>query len=138
MIVASVPAGAVPGKNTITVSKGASTSNGFTYTVLSGDQNQVIFHVQANTVWGENIYIVGSIPELGNWDPDYSTEAMMCPGYPEWFLPVSLPCGTSFEFKFIRKDASGHVVWESGNNRTFTSAAGSSSTVDTPIYTWQP
>lgn len=138
MIVASVPAGAVPGKNTITVSRGASTSNGFTYTVLSGDQNQVIFHVQANTVWGENIYIVGSIPELGSWDPDYSTEAMMCPDYPEWFLPVSLPCGTSFEFKFIRKDASGNVVWESGSNRTFTSAAGSSSTLDTPIYLWQP
>lgn len=98
-IVTKVPAGAVPGDNNITVTKGSSVSNAFVYSVLSGDQNQIIFHVQANTAMGENIYIVGNIPELGSWDPNNCTEAMLNPNYPEWFLPVSVPAGTQIELK---------------------------------------
>ncbi|MCE0446527.1 hypothetical protein LT493_23400 [Streptomyces tricolor] len=33
---------------------------------------------------------------------------------------MKLPAGTSFEYKYIRKDASGDVTWESGANRTAT------------------
>ncbi len=40
--------------------------------------------------------------------------------YPVWKLDVKLPAGTSFEYKYIRKDASGDVTWESGANRTAT------------------
>ncbi|WP_455711926.1 carbohydrate-binding module family 20 domain-containing protein [Streptomyces bobili] len=43
--------------------------------------------------------------------------------YPVWKLPVDLPAGTSFEYKYIRKDASGNVTWESGANRTATLGA---------------
>ncbi len=134
-IVTSVPSGAIAGDNLITVYQGSTPSNTFVYTVLSGDQNQIIFHVNANTNYGENIYIVGSIPELGSWNTSNCTEAMMCPNYPQWFLPVSVPAGTSFQFKFIKKDASGNVVWESCANRVVTSSSGSSSTMDA-YYTW--
>lgn len=137
MIEALVPAGAQPGENKITVVKGGKVSNAFTYTVLSGDPNQVIFHVNASTNYGENIYIVGSIPELGSWDPKKSTEAMINPEYPHWFLHVSVPAGTTFEFKFIKKDAQGNVTWEGGSNRVFTSSPDSSGTLDTPMYYWQ-
>lgn len=136
MIKTSVPENAIAGENKITVEKRLETSNSFIYKVLSGDQNQVIFHVKADTNWGENLYIVGSLPELGGWNPDQATEALMNPNYPEWFLPVSVPCGSTFEFKFIKKDDKGNITWESGNNRVFTSAAGSAETVDTPVYTW--
>ena len=134
-IVTKVPAGAVPGDNNITVTKGSSVSNAFVYNVLSGDQNQIIFHVQANTAMGENIYIVGNIPELGSWDPDNCTEAMLNPNYPEWFLPVSVPAGTQIEFKFIKKDANGTVTWESGENRVITSSSSSAGSIDTEVYT---
>lgn len=136
-IVTKVPAGAVPGDNNITVTKGSSVSNAFVYNVLSGDQNQIIFHVQANTAMGENIYIVGNIPELGSWDPDNCTEAMLNPNYPEWFLPVSVPAGTQIEFKFIKKDATGAVTWESGENRVITSSSSSAGSIDTEAYTWR-
>lgn len=136
-IVTKVPAGAVPGDNNITVIKGSSVSNAFVYNVLSGDQNQIIFHVQANTAMGENIYIVGNIPELGSWDPDNCTEAMLNPNYPEWFLPVSVPAGTQIEFKFIKKDANGTVTWESGENRVITSSSSSAGSIDTEVYTWR-
>ncbi len=130
-IVTKVPTGVVPGDNNITVTKGSSVSNAFVYNVLSGDQNQIIFHVQANTAMGENIYIVGNIPELGSWDPDNCTEAMLNPNYPEWFLPVSVPAGTQIEFKFIKKDATGAVTWESGENRVITSSSSSAGSIDT-------
>ena len=136
-IVTKVPAGAVPGDNSITVTKGSSVSNAFVYNVLSGDQNQIIFHVQANIAMGENIYIVGNIPELGSWDPDNCTEAMLNPNYPEWFLPVSVPAGTQIEFKFIKKDANGTVTWESGENRVITSSSSSAGSIDTEVYTWR-
>lgn len=134
-IVTTVPYGAFAGDNLITVYQGSTPSNTFVYHVLSGDQNQMIFHVNASTNYGENIYIVGSIPELGSWNTDKCTEAMLCPNYPQWFLPVSVPAGTGFQFKFIKKDSSGNVVWESCPNRAITSASGSSATLDV-YYTW--
>lgn len=129
----TVPSG-VTGLTSVTVTKGTSTSNGFTYNALSGDQNQVIFHANATTNPGENIYVVGDIAELGGWDANKSTEAMLNPNYPGWFLPVSVPVNTSFQFKFIKKDANGNVTWETGGNRSYTSASGSTATTDTPTY----
>lgn len=137
MIVATVPAGVRAGMQAVTVRNGASTSNSILYNVLSGDQNQIVFHINAQTTYGENIYIVGNVPELGNWDPDKCTEAMLNPNYPDWFLSVSVPAGTTIEFKFIKKDASGNITWESGDNRTITSSADSCGVVDTPVYTWR-
>lgn len=136
-IVTYVPDNAVAGYNDITVTKGDAVSNSFTYNVLSGDQNQVIFHVKAETNYGENIYIVGNVPELGSWDQDKCTEALLNPNYPEWFLPVSVPAGTEIQFKFIKKDANGNVTWESGDNRMVTSSSLSAGTVDTEVYTWR-
>jgi cyclomaltodextrin glucanotransferase len=133
-VTVAVPPG-VTGLVTVTAAKGGVTSNNFTFNVLSGDQNQVIFHVNATTVPGENIFVVGSIPELGSWDTSKSTEAMLNPNYPQWFLPVSVPANTTFQFKFIKKNASGTVTFETGGNRTFTSASGVSATVDTSTYT---
>ncbi|QGG56752.1 alpha-amylase family glycosyl hydrolase [Paenibacillus sp. B01] len=123
------------GPQTITVTKGSSVSNTFAYEVLTDDQVQVIFKVNATTTPGQNIHLVGSIAELGSWDAAKSTEAMMNPNYPVWFLPVSVPKGATFQFKFVKKDASGNVVWEGGSNRTFT--APTSGSADTVVYTWQ-
>lgn len=134
MISVKVPEGVEAGTCEIVVSDGGYTSNEFIYTVYSGELNQMIFHVNASTNYGENIYIVGSIPELGAWDTDKCTEAMLCPSYPEWFLPVSVPANTTFEFKFIKKDADGNVIWESGSNHVITSGEGATDTLDTQMY----
>lgn len=136
-IEATVPAAATPGVLNITVVKGANTSNTFRYEVLSGDQVQVIFKVNAATTLGQNVHVVGNIPELGGWDPAKAPEAMMNPNYPQWFLPVSVPKATQLEFKFIKKDSNGAVVWEGGSNRIFTSPSSSTGTADTALYYWQ-
>ncbi len=136
MIQATVPAVAA-GVLNITVVKGANTSNTFRYEVLSDDQVQVIFKVNASTVFGENVHVVGNVPELGGWDPAKAPEAMLNPNYPVWFLPVSVPKNTSLQFKFIKKSG-GPVIWEGGGNRTFSSPASATGVADTPTYTWQP
>ncbi|GKX67827.1 alpha-amylase family glycosyl hydrolase [Inconstantimicrobium mannanitabidum] len=127
-----------PGNATIKVTKGGVSSNTASYFILSGDQTQTIFHANATTNYGDNIYIVGNIPELGNWDVTKAMklqDGMFCPSYPAFFLPVSVPKGTSFEFKFVKVDSTGKVYWEQGNNRTFTSTTDGEGVSDTPTYT---
>ncbi|UUN26531.1 carbohydrate-binding module family 20 domain-containing protein [Streptomyces sp. FIT100] len=81
------------------------------------------FGVNATTVPGENIYVTGNQPALGNWSPG-SALKLDPAGYPVWKLDVALPAGTSFEYKYLRKDAAGNVTWESGANRTAAVPAG--------------
>lgn len=77
------------------------------------------FGVNATTQLGQNIYVTGNQSALGSWNP--ASALKLDPAtYPVWKLDVSLPAGTSFEYKYVRKDASGNVTWESGANRTAT------------------
>ncbi|MGW4163718.1 carbohydrate-binding module family 20 domain-containing protein [Streptomyces sp. NPDC004788] len=75
------------------------------------------FNVNATTVTGQNIYVTGNRAELGNWSPTAALKLDPA-SYPVWKLDVSLPAGTAFEYKYLRKDAAGNVTWESGANRT--------------------
>ncbi|WP_156725245.1 carbohydrate-binding module family 20 domain-containing protein [Streptomyces apocyni] len=77
------------------------------------------FSVEATTAWGENIYVTGNRSELGDWNPANALKLDPA-SYPVWKLDVSLPAGTAFEYKYVRKDADGNVTWESGDNRTAT------------------
>ncbi|MBL4911055.1 MAG: alpha-amylase [Alteromonadaceae bacterium] len=123
------------GENIITVKKSGITSNNFTFNVLSGDQNQMIFHVQKYTALSQKIYIVGSIPELGSWDPTKAIDAFHNPEavqWYNWFLPVSVPKSTTFQYKFIMKDGAGNVTWEGGSNRSATSSSIGNGVTDLP------
>ncbi|MFK8905446.1 carbohydrate binding domain-containing protein [Streptomyces sp. YS-3] len=77
------------------------------------------FAVSATTVVGQNIYVVGDKAALGQWDPSRALP-LSSAAYPVWKLNVPLAAGTSIEYKYLRKDASGTVTWESGTNRTAT------------------
>lgn len=77
------------------------------------------FGVNATTQLGQNIYVTGDQSALGNWNPGAALKLDPAT-YPVWKLDVSLPAGTSFAYKYVRKDASGNVTWESGANRTAT------------------
>ncbi|MGC9439620.1 carbohydrate-binding module family 20 domain-containing protein [Streptomyces sp. WG5] len=77
------------------------------------------FSVDATTAWGENIYVTGDNAALGSWNPAAALKLDPA-SYPVWKLDVALPAGTSFAYKYLRKDASGKVTWESGANRTAT------------------
>lgn len=77
------------------------------------------FAVNATTVPGQNIHVVGDRTELGAWNTAGALRLDPA-AYPVWKLDVTLPAGTSFAYKYVRKDSSGNVTWESGANRTAT------------------
>lgn len=97
------------------------------------------------TAPGQTIYAVGSIPELGNWDPTkavplnpsiyweyiYNPPARgggPGPSAPVWTGVIAgLPANPSFEWKCIRRseDGTGSVSWQSGTNNVFSATVGS-------------
>jgi alpha-amylase len=83
----------------------------------SGDTVNATFDEYASTPSGTDVYVVGSTPSLGSWDPSKAVK-LSSTGYPVWSGEVSVPVNTSFEYKYIRKDASGNVTWESNANRS--------------------
>lgn len=120
---------------TVTTSNGTSTSNYDEFKVLTGSQTAVRFIVQnATTEYGQNVYLVGNCVELGNWDtskavgPFYNATETIA-SYPDWFFDVSVPEGYNLEFKFIKKDAAGNVIWESGTNHAYTVPTGATGQV---------
>jgi len=93
----------------------------------------VLFYETATTTVGENIFVVGSVRELGHWDP--SNAIPLDPvHYPVWGATVYLPPNTVFQYKFIRKKANGKIVWESNPNRKDETPA---SGVQSIMTTWR-
>jgi len=80
---------------------------------------------------------VGSISQLGTWAPASGialSASQWTSSNPLWFVTVDLPAGTSFEYKFIRKESDGSIVWESDPNRSLTVPSAAATTVST---TWR-
>ncbi|WP_103500950.1 MULTISPECIES: carbohydrate-binding module family 20 domain-containing protein [unclassified Streptomyces] len=88
------------------------------------DQGRAAFGVTATTQWGETLHVVGSTPELGNWNPA-AVLPLSSADYPVWKREVAMTAGTSFEYKYLRKrEGQSQVTWESGANRSATVGAG--------------
>jgi alpha-amylase len=85
----------------------------------AGPLAPVAFRVQAEAVPGENIFVAGNVAALGGWDPDAAVP-LSPDDYPLWQATVELPTGAAVEYKYIRKDEAGSVVWESDPNRQLT------------------
>jgi hypothetical protein len=54
-----------------------------------------------------------------------------------WTVTIDLPAGTTFEYKFIKKETDGSIVWESDPNRSYTVPTGCSGVRATPSATWR-
>ncbi|KAI0816868.1 glycoside hydrolase [Trametes gibbosa] len=117
----------VPARSAIAVhtgQKGTGSGSG-----SGGSGNVVVnFAETATTTFGENIFLVGSISQLGSWNTA-SAIALSSASYPKWTVSVSIPAGTTFQYKFIRKETDGSVVWESDPNRQGTAPSSGSSTL---------
>lgn len=120
----TVPSGASAGTDSVVVTNSSSTaSNGINYRVESGTEIPVKFQVDgATTSFGDEVYLTGSVPELGNWSTSTSVAVgqLVDPAYPDWFVEAAVPAGTTISFKFIKVAANGTVTWEGGSNHTYT------------------
>ena len=93
----------------------------------------VAFNVNySGTVTGQDVYVLGSTAQLGAWN---TANAIKLSGaaFPVWKGTINLTSGTSVDFKYIRKDAAGNVLYEGGSNRTFVPTGTSQTRNDT----WQ-
>jgi glucoamylase len=91
----------------------------------------VTFKVNAQTQFGQNIYLVGDSPLLSEWVPEAGIKLKPSP-YPTWSVTVSLPASSTFHYKFVRRDDQGQSVMEGGTNRALTTpATGAVTQVDT-------
>ncbi|KAJ6476448.1 glycoside hydrolase [Mycena vitilis] len=122
----------VPARSAVAIHTGALGTGSGSGTGSGGGSGTVAvsFAETATTTFGENIFLVGSISQLGTWDPAASL-ALSSASYPTWTITVNLPPNTSFTYKFIRKETDGSVVWESDPNRSATKNASGSQTIST-------
>jgi alpha-amylase len=89
------------------------------------------YAVQAETSWGQNVYVVGNTATVGNWDPAAAVPLTTGTStYPRWNGTGTLPPNTNVEYKFIIKQDGQPVIWETGANRTLRTPAGGAVTVD--------
>lgn len=126
---ATIPARSALGIHTGALGTGSSSGGGGGTTPPASGAVSVLFSEIAQTTFGENIFVVGSISQLGTWDPA-SSIPLSSANFPDWEVTVSLPANTAFQYKYIRKETDGSVVWESDPNRSATTPSSGSSTLD--------
>ena len=141
MIKAIVPSGVAGEVEVVVTNANGVLSEAFAgFDVLSGAQVSVRFKVNnATTDYGTNVYIVGNVPELGSWDTSKAigplfNDTPTIGVYPTWFYDISVPANTQIEYKFIKVDGAGNVVWEGGMNHVYTTPASNTGEV---TVNWQ-
>ncbi len=123
----TVPAVAIYTGQTITGS--GSTGGGTTTTTCA-----VTFTIaNANTTYGQNLYVVGNQTALGNWTPasGFALAIQGSGANVPWTGTVALPASTAMQYKYAKWNGS-TAVWESNQstssgNREFTSCAAGAS-----------
>lgn len=147
----SFPTGTSTGSSSTTSSTGTATTTktsttGSSSTTTTSSSScatatsvAVTFDEIATTYYGESVYLTGSISQLGSWSTS-SGIALSASQYTSsnnlWYVTVTLPAGTSFEYKFYRVESDGSIEWESDPNRSYTVPT-SCATTATISDTWR-
>ena len=64
---------------------------------------RVTSNANAATTFGQNVFVVGSIPALRNWAHG-SAVALSSARYPIWSATVSVPRSTAFQYRYLKKN----------------------------------
>lgn len=100
----------------------------------------VTFDEIATTTYGENVFIAGSISQLGSWNTANAialSASQYTSSNPLWAVTINLPAGTTFQYKYFRKESDGSIVWESDPNRSYTVPSTCGTTTATENDTWR-
>ena len=81
---------------------------------------RIRFTVFCHTEWGQQVYVLGSLPELGSLDRYVSRKMSYTSGH-TWTTEIVLPPGgeTAFEYRYIVRNDAGDILSEENNNRPF-------------------
>lgn len=90
-------------------------------TMSSKTTGTVTFNVEFHTGFGEDVILVGSVPELGQWNTKQGVKLNTTEvNFPFWTSPpisLSLPREEPVLYKYVLTNADGTVEWESGPDR---------------------
>ncbi|MDD2438387.1 MAG: 4-alpha-glucanotransferase, partial [Massilibacteroides sp.] len=82
---------------------------------------RIQFNIHYNTVWGQNLCLVGSVPALGKWEEAIAPQMyFVARGY--WRYELELPDDTEeLTYRYFIQEESGVVIreWERGHILTF-------------------
>ncbi|MCL2650657.1 MAG: 4-alpha-glucanotransferase [Candidatus Azobacteroides sp.] len=88
---------------------------------------KITFNINFFTVWGQSLYITGSIPELGSWEV-CEAKAMEYKGDGNWSLVIDLPEKTAgFEYRYFLKTNDKLMFEEWNTNHSLTISGASKS-----------
>ncbi|KAJ5495325.1 Glucoamylase [Penicillium diatomitis] len=137
---ATLTSGTAAPPSTTTTTKPPTTTTTSSGSCTTPTSVAVTFDETATTTFGENVFLVGSIPQLGNWNTANGI-ALSASKYtssnPLWYVTVDLPAGTTFQYKYIRKETDGSIKWESDPNRSYTVPAKCGTTTATENDSWR-
>ncbi|MFI7056320.1 carbohydrate-binding module family 20 domain-containing protein [Streptosporangium canum] len=120
----------VPAKGAVAIHTGGGGGPGPSPTpTVNPGEVAASFNANVTTYYGQNVFVVGDVEELGGWDPAKAV-ALSPSSYPVWKATVSLPAGTAVSYKYVKKNPDGSVTWESDPNRSFTTPSGGAVTRD--------
>ena len=73
------------------------------------------FKIDYQTTWGESLFVCGSTPQFGQWDPARAIPLKnQFPG--EWQTTIETE-SNDFEYKYLLQNQQGGFIWEWGANR---------------------
>lgn len=73
------------------------------------------FKIDYQTTWGESLFVTGSTPQFGLWDPGHAIPLKnQYPG--EWQVTIETEA-EPLEYKYLLKNQQGYFTWEWGKNR---------------------
>lgn len=82
----------------------------------AGERETVVFQINQTTVFGQSVFVLGDLPELGANDLRFAVK-LEPSQYPVWKVSVSLPRGTAYSYRYyIRNDGAGQ--WGNASNGT--------------------
>ncbi|KAH9845136.1 Carbohydrate-binding module family 20 protein [Teratosphaeria destructans] len=136
-LLSSVGSNTANGKYNLAVRQGSSTSTSAAQP--ASKTVAVTFKETVTTAWGESVVLVGSISQLGNWDPA-SGVAMSASDYTDsnhvWSVTIDLPAGEGIQYKYVRVGTDGSYTWEADPNHVYTVPLASTVST-TESDTWQ-
>lgn len=72
---------------------------------------RITFHINFHTVWGQRLYVVGNIPELGSWESAIA-KPMTHVGNGDWVLDLEIRhVPESLEYRYLL-NADDHLLFE--------------------------
>ena len=70
------------------------------------------------TYWGQSVYVVGNVDQLGNWSPASGVK-LEPTNYPTWTGNITVPKMAQLEWKCLKRDeddVNAGIEWEPGDN----------------------